>query len=78
MKLPWRRPKPGEKGKISIDLPEDVALCVRRILAEKETQCKFNGVPFVGMTPEEILREVCSRLGNDWTVNKLRKSGLKL
>jgi len=78
MKWPWGRHKPGEKGKISVDLPEDVALCVRRILTEKETQCKFNGVPFVDMTLEEISKEVCSRLGNDWTVGKLKKFGLKL
>jgi len=78
MKWPWRRHKPGEKGKMSVALPENVALCIIRILAEKKAQCGFNNVPFNGVTLEEISKEVCSRLGNDWTVGKLKKFGLKL
>lgn len=78
MRWPWRKRKSGERDKKKVVLPEELAMCVKRILEEKETQCKFNSVPFEGMTLEEISKEVCLRLGNDWTIDELRKSGLKL
>ena len=77
MKLLWKRHKLGEKSKKEVVVPEDLALCVKRILEERENQCKFNGVPFEGMTLEEVSKEVCLRLGNGWTVGRLKRSGLK-
>lgn len=77
MRWPWMKHKPGEKGKRRVVMPEELALCIRRILVEKKTQCKFNNVPFVGMTLEEISKEVVSRLGSAWTMDKLKKSGLR-
>ena len=78
MRWPWRRHRSSEKGKIDTTLPEELALCVRRILEEKKIQCEYNGIPFKGMTLKEVAKEVRSRLGDDWTVDKLKKSGLKL
>jgi len=73
MRLPWRKHKPGEKGKKSVIIPEELAVCIDRILAEKRQQCEYNNVPFEGMTLEEISKEVCVRLGSEWSVAKLRK-----
>ncbi len=73
-----KRHDSGERGKKDVVLTEELALCIKRILVEKKTQCEFNNIPFNGMTPKEISKEVCSRLGNDWTVGKLKKFGLKL
>lgn len=78
MNWPWKKSRSSEVDKKSTILPEALALCVSRILEEKRTQCRYNNIPFKGMTLEEISKEVCSRLGNEWTVGKLKKSGLKL
>jgi len=78
MKWPWRKHKPAKMGKVDTVLPEALALCISRLLEEKKTQCEYNGIPFKGMTLEDISKEVCSRMGNDWTVDKLKKSGLKM
>lgn len=78
MKWLWKKHKPGEKGKKTVILPKELASCVDRILTEKKRQCEFNNVPFEGMTLEEISKEVCSRLGNEWTVSESKRSGLKL
>ena len=78
MKWPWRWSSPDSIKEVKTVLPEAVALCIRRILEEKKTQCKYSGVPFQGMTLEEISKEVYSRMGTTWTMEALKKSGLKL
>ena len=78
LRLPWKKREPDKQTKKRIVAPEELASCIERILLERKTQCQFNNVPYAGLTLDEISKAVCLRLGNDWTVAKLERAGLKL
>jgi len=41
---------------------------IQRILLEAQTQARYNGVEFIGLSQEEICQRLVERIGNDWKV----------
>ncbi len=67
----------GDREKKDVLLPEELARCVDRILREKKQQAVFNNKEFHGLTLEEVAEEVSKRLGTKWSVQDLKKAGIK-
>ncbi len=43
---------------------------IENIMSDKEKQAEVTGIPFIGVSQDEVISEILKRIGSDWVVNK--------